>query len=370
MSDPKPRRILLAAGGTGGHLFPAEALAGELVKAGIEVHLATDRRGMAYGGAFPAEGRHAIRAATPSGKSPRVLVGAVAALAQGLLQSLILIRRLRPQVVIGFGGYPSVPPLLAARLLGIPAFVHEQNGVIGRANRFLGPHVRIIGTGLKEVAGLSPALATKVRHVGNPVRPAVLAAAETAFAPLVEGMPFRILVTGGSQGARTLSDVVPRAVGLLTPDEKARLSIVHQARADDVSLAEMLYRDAGAAVEVRSFFEDLPARIAASHLVIGRAGASTVAELAVIGRPAILVPLPGALDQDQAANAAALGKIGAAIVIAQRDFTPEALADYLRGFLADPRRLTDSSQAAKSAGSPDAAARFAALIAETIGMGR
>lgn len=361
-------RIVLAAGGTGGHLFPAEALAAELVKSGIEVHLATDRRGMAYGGAFPAMERHEIRAATPSGKSPIALVKALALLTFGLVQSLRLMHRLKPDAVVGFGGYPSVPPVFAAWLLGIPTLIHEQNGVMGRANRFLASRAKAIGTGLADIKGVSARLKGKIHRVGNPVRATVLEAARRPYEPLTAEGPIRVVVTGGSQGARVMSEVVPKALGLLSPNLKARLDIVHQARGNDLATAKYLYDAAGIPADIRSFFDDLPARMAAAHLVIGRAGASTIAELAVIGRASLLVPLPGSLDQDQAANADSLGRIGAATVMQQKDFTPEALSATLAQLFAHPVYLTDSSLAAKSAGIPDAAARFADLVVLMAGL--
>ena len=369
MSMARRPRIVLAAGGTGGHLFPAEALAGELAQRGIEVHLATDTRGMAYGGAFPAKERHAIRAATPSGKSPIALTKAVWALMSGLVQSLHLVRRLRPDAVVGFGGYPSVPPVLAAWLLGIPTLVHEQNGVLGRANRFLAGRVKIIATGFMDVKAVPDAVRFKTRIVGNPVRPAVFKAAEISYQPIISDGAIRLLVTGGSQGARVMSDVVPKGLALLSPLIKSRLAVVHQARGDDLAVAERHYAEAGVTADIRAFFDDLPQRIAEAHLVIGRAGASTVAELSVIGRPSLLVPLPGSLDQDQAANAESLARIGAATVISQREFTPDRLAALLERLLTHPSELTDSSIAAKSAGIPDAAARLAFLVIDIAGLG-
>ena len=368
MSSVSSPLILLAAGGTGGHLFPAEALAVELVKSGVEIHLATDQRGMAYGGAFPAKERHAIRAATPSGKSPLAMAKALFSLGIGLIQSLRLVYRLKPDAVVGFGGYPSVPPLLAASLLGVPTLVHEQNGVLGRANRFLAPRAKAIGTGFADVKGVSPSFQDRIHLVGNPIRPAVIEAARQPYQPIASDGPIHLLVTGGSQGARVMSEVVPKALGLLPPEVKARLTIVHQARGNDLATAEQLYTEAGIKADIRAFFDDLPKRIADAHLVIGRAGASTVAELAVIGRPSILVPLPGSLDQDQAANAESLARIGAATVIRQKDFTPEALAALLERLFDHPSELTDSSRAAKSAGIPDAAARFADLVVLTAGL--
>lgn len=358
--------ILLAAGGTGGHLFPAEALATILVARGYRVHLATDARGMTYGGKFPAEARHLIRAGTPTKRDPLSNLLAIARLAVGLVQSLWLIVILRPVVVVGFGGYPSVPPLIAAYLLRRPAYLHEQNGVMGRANRFLARLVRGIGTGFAMPKLTPKAIVSRLRHVGNPVRPQVRLVADIAYdAPSPHG-ELRILITGGSQGARILSDVVPQAFALLSDTLRKRLVITHQARADDIEPARLRYTKAGISAELAAFFPDLPARIATAHLVIGRAGASTIAELSVIGRPSILIPLAGSLDQDQAANAESLRMIGAAQVIAQRDFRPETLAAVLLSFLQDPRYLTDAAKAAKQAAIPDAAQRFADFVLEAM----
>ncbi len=360
--------ILLAAGGTGGHLFPAESLAGELTACGVTIHLATDHRGMAYGGAFPAVARHEISAATPSGKSPRALLKALVILARGTVQSYQLVRTLKPVAVIGFGGYPSVPPMIGALLNGIPTFIHEQNGVMGRANRFVARFVKAIATGFEHPKGLTKALAAKSHYVGNPIRPLVREAMHVPYPSLEPQGAFHILITGGSQGARVMSTVVPEAIALLPADLKARLRITHQARGDDLETARRLYQAAGVDADIRAFFDDLPMRIAHAHLVIGRAGASTIAELAAIGRPSILVPLPGSLDQDQAANAESLAQRGAATVMPQKDFTPQALADRLSQAIAAPDQLTDSSRAAKSAGIADAAARFAMLIGDEIGL--
>ncbi len=356
--------VLLAAGGTGGHLFPAEALATALAKRGIAVHLATDERALKYGAGFPAAEIHPIPSATLKSKSPVAVAGTLLALGRGLVASLALVRRLKPAAVVGFGGYPTVPPVLAATLLGVPSLIHEQNGVLGRANRLLAPRVTAIGTGFAAVKGLGGALAAKVRHVGNPIRPAVLAAA-TPYEGPQPGGEFRLLVTGGSQGARVMTDVVPAAAARLPADLRARLSVVQQARGEDLERAKAAYAAAGIAAEVEPFFGDLPARIARAHLVIGRAGASTVAELAVIGRPSMLVPLPHALDQDQASNAASLAEVGAAEVVNQSSFGSEFLAGRLEVLMKDPKVLSDSAEAARRLGIPDAAERFADLVTET-----
>jgi UDP-N-acetylglucosamine--N-acetylmuramyl-(pentapeptide) pyrophosphoryl-undecaprenol N-acetylglucosamine transferase len=356
--------ILLAAGGTGGHLFPAEALANALAARGLAVHLATDERATKYGKAFPAEEIHEIPSATPSGRAPTQLLGAGAKLARGLLASWSLIGRLRPAAVVGFGGYPTVPPVLAATLRGTPAIIHEQNGVLGRANRLLAPRAVVIATGFGQVRGVAGALAAKQRVTGNPVRQPVLEAAAEPFEPLAPDGVLRLVVFGGSQGARIMSDIVPPALEALSPAERARLSVVQQAREEDLGRVRELYARLGIAAEVSPFFGDMPARIAKAHLVVARSGASTVAELAVIGRPSILVPLAQSLDGDQAANAVTLASIGAATVIPQPDFTPERLAGEIAARLRDPSGLTRAAEAAKSAGVPDAAERLADLVVE------
>jgi UDP-N-acetylglucosamine--N-acetylmuramyl-(pentapeptide) pyrophosphoryl-undecaprenol N-acetylglucosamine transferase len=354
--------ILLAAGGTGGHLFPAESLSGALQARGLRVALASDERVGALSSAFPADEVVQIPSATPSGRSVQGMARAGFLLSYGVAKAVPMIRRLKPAAVIGFGGYPTVPPVLAAALLRVPAAIHEQNGVMGRANRLLARWAGLIATGFPNVKGIPPGARGQVVHTGNPVRRSVIDAAGAGFAAPGAGEPLRVLVFGGSQGARVMSDVVPEAVGRLSPELRARLSIVQQARGEDLERVRAAYASLGAAAEVEPFFKDLPARMAGSHLVIGRSGASTVAELAVIGRPSILVPLPGALDQDQAANAAALGDVGAAAVIAQAEFTAERLQQELLARLGDPEALTRAAAAAKSTGIVDAAERLAQAV--------
>lgn len=358
--------VLLAAGGTGGHLFPAEALSHALRGKGVRVALITDERAAEFAGSFPAESLHAVPAATPSGRSPIKMAGALVTLAKGVLAARRIVRQLKPALVVGFGGYPTVPPVLAASLAGVPTLIHEQNAVIGRANRFLSGRASVIATGFAEVGGLSDAAKAKCRQVGNPVRPAVIEATSPYDWP-GEGV-VELLVFGGSQGARIMADIVPPAIELLTPQERARLHIVQQVRAEDFDRVEGIYGKLGLKTEIAPFFKDLPARMAKAQLVIGRSGASTVAELSVIGRPSILVPLPGALDQDQAANAAFLEGVGGAVRILQSDFTPRRLAQELSQLLAQPAHLTTMAANAKSAGIPDAAERLARLVIETAGL--
>ena len=358
--------IMLAAGGTGGHLFPAEALAAVLRTRGYEVVLATDERVLQHSTQFASGHVFMIPSATFKSRHPLAVLATGFRLLSGFVRAVKLIRQVRPAVVVGFGGYPTVPPVLAAWLLGVPSVLHEQNGVLGRANRFLAPKVRAIGTGLALVKGLDGLLAAKARFVGNPLRPAVLQAIRP-YPALTEQSVFELLVTGGSQGARVMSDCVPEAVALLPEALRKRLHIVQQARAEDVERVRQSYAASGVGAEVTAFFADLPERISKAHLVIGRAGASTVAELAAIGRPSILVPLPHSLDNDQAANAAFLAAAGAADVITQAAFTPQWLSQRLQQLMTDTKSLTDSAQSAKKRGITDGAERFADLVLETVG---
>src|SRR3954447_9540159 len=359
--------VLIAAGGTGGHLFPAEALATVLQARGVRVALATDERVGTLAGKLPAEEVVAIPSATPSGRSPLRMAQATLTLGRGLYAAVKIVRRLNPAVVVGFGGYPTVPPVLAASLSGVPTVLHEQNGVMGRANRFLARTVSVIATGFPDVKGVPAGVKARIVYTGNPVRPAVIAAARTPYPPLPEGGTMRLLVFGGSQGARVMSEVAPAALERLPGEVRVRLHITQQARDEDLARVREAYGRLGLAFEAEPFFKDLPQRMADSHLVVSRSGASTVAELAVIGRPSILVPLPGALDQDQAANAASLAAIGAATPIPQSAFTPERLANEIAARLENPESLTKAAEVAKSAGIADAAERLAAAVLQAAG---
>ncbi|HEY1309334.1 MAG TPA: undecaprenyldiphospho-muramoylpentapeptide beta-N-acetylglucosaminyltransferase [Pseudolabrys sp.] len=358
--------VLLAAGGTGGHLFPAQALADALQKRGAIVELATDARAAHF--KFPARAVHIIPSATLRGTDPFNVVLTAAMLAIGTAKAWAMFGRVRPAAVVGFGGYPTVPPLWAAALRGVPTVVHEQNGVMGRANRALAPRVTKIATGFRTLAKLDPRWQSKITFTGNPIRAEVIAAAATPYAAPEAGGKLRLLVFGGSQGARVMAEIVPKAVELIPVALLVRLSIVQQARAEDADTVRATYARLGIAAEVAPFFSDLPARMAAAHLVISRSGASTVAELSAIGRPAILVPLPHALDQDQFANAGVLAEAGGAIRIEQRDFTPERLASEFARLAGDPAPLAGMAQAAKSAGSTDAAERLADLVLKVVGI--
>ncbi|MBX6426536.1 MAG: undecaprenyldiphospho-muramoylpentapeptide beta-N-acetylglucosaminyltransferase [Variibacter sp.] len=360
--------VLLAAGGTGGHLFPAEALAGALARRGVAVDLATDERATRYGQAFPARATHIIPSDTLRGRDPLSMATTVWRLGLGLGVAFRLLGRLRPAAVVGFGGYPSIPPVLAAVLRRIPTIIHDSNAVIGRANRLLAPRATAIATTFPGVLDADPQLAAKATHTGNPVRAAVVAAAATPFEPPHAAGPLKLLVFGGSQGARVMADVVPEAIGRLEDGLRARLAVVQQAREEDLPRVRETYARVGVAAEAAAFFTDLPERMAGAHLVVSRAGASTVAELAAIGRPAILVPLPHALDQDQLANATALARAGGAIVLPQNQFTPERLAAEIAALAGAPERLAAMAAAARAAGALDAAERLADLVLRVANM--
>src|SRR6202035_138107 len=354
--------ILLAAGGTGGHLFPAEALGVELIRRGHRVRLVTDARALRYTGLFTRDTIDVVPSETVRSRTPWSLVRTGPMLTAGTLVALNLMRRLKRAAVIGFGGYPTVPPLLAARLFGVPTLGHEANAVLGRANRFLSSRVSAIATSLPGVLDRDPALAAKTTTVGTPMRPAILAAAAVKFASPEPAGPLRLLVVGGSQGARVMSDIVPSAVERLEPALWHRLVLTQQVREEDMARVRAVYDRLKIDAELAPFFSDLPARLASNHLVVSRSGAGTVAELAAIGRPSILVPLPGSIDQDQFANAGVLEQAGGALRIRQAAFTPDRLAAEISELAAEPERLTAMAASARSVGRLDAAERLADLV--------
>jgi UDP-N-acetylglucosamine--N-acetylmuramyl-(pentapeptide) pyrophosphoryl-undecaprenol N-acetylglucosamine transferase len=365
------RLIMLAAGGTGGHLFPAYALAEELGRRGFAVELVTDMRGDRYGTGFPARAVHQIHSATLAGRSPIAMAQTGIALARGVKEAFALMGKARPAVVAGFGGYPSFPPLVAAKMRGVATLLHEQNAVLGRANRMLAKRVDLIATSFAKVGLVDTEIEGKIRFTGNPVRQSVIDCIGTAYdTPFANG-PFRLLVTGGSQGARFFTDIITQTLPLLAPELRRRLQVTMQSRPEDLERARAAFMppagglpDRGISAEVQPFFKDLPARIAASHLVIARAGASTVAELAAIGRPSILVPLPHALDNDQLRNATTLAESGGAWCIEQKNLDAARLATELTGLMGAPGELARAAGAAKSQGRPDAVARLADLVEE------
>jgi UDP-N-acetylglucosamine--N-acetylmuramyl-(pentapeptide) pyrophosphoryl-undecaprenol N-acetylglucosamine transferase len=359
--------IVLAAGGTGGHLFPAFALAQELARRAIVVDLVTDRRGDRYGSDFPARAIHRLPSATLKGRSPLAVATTGATLVRGVAAAIGLFRRLRPAVIVGFGGYPSFAPVLAARLLRLPTLLHEQNAVLGRANRLLAGQVTAVATSFEKTKFVAERRGQTVRCVGNPVRDSVLQWADQAYREPSRDGRIQLLVFGGSQGARYFSELLPAALALLEPSTRARLSVVQQCREEDLAGVKSAYLAQAVAAELASFFPNLPEEMAKAHLVIARSGASTVAELAVLGRPAILVPLPHAIDNDQRLNAIRLAESGGAWCIEQGELSPERLASTLNDLLAAPERLRGAAAAAKRQGRPEAVTALANLVEELIG---
>ncbi len=354
--------ILLTAGGTGGHVFPAEALAAELLDRGRELALVTDRRGQAYGGTLGRLTTHRISAGGIAGRGLSARLSAVAALGVGFLQARSLLKSLSPAAVIGFGGYASVPAMLAASLAGIPTLLHEQNAVLGRANRLLAPRATRIATSFAKVSHIAAAWQGKVVQTGMPVRPAIVVLRERSYPALTEGGPINLLVLGGSQGARALSEVVPAALSSLPESLRRRLVLSQQCRPEDLEAVRLAYRDTGIRATLDSFFHDVPERLADAHLVIARSGASTVAELTALGRPSILVPYPHAIDDHQTANAHALDDAGGGWLIPQTAFDAASLAARLHSLFTLPDSLTKAAACARAAGIPDAATRLADLV--------
>jgi len=360
--------IVLMAGGTGGHLFPAMALAQELRRRGHVLHLMTDERVSGYGDNFPAREIHIVPSATPSIRNPVKLAAAAATLAWGTGVALGALGRIRPDAMVGFGGYPTVPPFLAGRLRGVPGVVHDANAVLGRANLLLARYANALALGFENTARAA-AFAAKTTVTGNPVRDRVRALAGTPYAAPTAGGPLKLLVTGGSQGARVFADLLPPAIALLPEELRFRLTLTQQTRPEDLDRVAEAYRQAKVNVELQSFFTDLPERMADSHLVISRSGASTVTELCVIGRPAVLIPLPGAIDADQKNNALVLERAGGGWIAEQAGLSPQILAEKLQSLLNVPDRLAKAAEAAKSLGRPDAVALLADLT-EKLANGR
>ena len=365
MRGPAVRPIVIAAGGTGGHFFPAEALAAELVRRGQRIVLMTDARsGGLRSPVFADRERHVLTGSGVFGGGAWRAVRALSALGRGALQARAILARLDAAAIVGFGGYPCVAPVLGSRLLRRrpPVILHEQNGVLGRANRLLARFADILALSQPTTRHLPSGLASSV--TGNPVRPAIAALAGRAYLP--PRTETHLLVLGGSLGARVLSDVVPAALAQLAPAWRSTLRVTQQCRAEDLARVRAAYAEAGIAAACESFFADIAGLLDAAHLVISRAGASTVAELAVVGRPAILVPLPGAIDDDQTSNARSLADVGGAWIMPQPGFTADRLAAELSALLANPSRLAAAAAQAASAGHADAAVRLADLVEATI----
>ncbi|VAW00534.1 UDP-N-acetylglucosamine--N-acetylmuramyl-(pentapeptide) pyrophosphoryl-undecaprenol N-acetylglucosamine transferase [hydrothermal vent metagenome] len=366
MTDTNKGLIVLAAGGTGGHLFPAQALGEELVRRGYVVHLMSDERVRDYGSKFPAADTHVIQSSTILIRKPWTWPGSLMRLWSGYKKARAVFDTVKPLAVIGFGGYPSLPPLIAAWRAEIPSLVHEQNAVMGRANRLVARKVNKIASSFPKIVNLDASLNDKVVMTGNPVRDLVLKSTGGEYeAPSPRGT-FRILVFGGSQGAQFFSQMMPKVFGELSGVITKKLSIVQQCRPEDIDGVRAQYEKLGLKFELQAFFSDMPKRIANAHLVIGRSGASTIAELGVIGRPAILVPLPHALDNDQLRNAESFAGAGAGWVMMQDDIEASALAAFLTRLRYQEDELNNAARAALLQGHPDAAQKLADLVEATI----
>jgi len=363
------RPILLAAGGTGGHLFPAFALAEELTRRGRTVDLVTDERGDRYGSNFPGRAIHQVPSATLASRSPIAVAGTVATLGRGVFRARALMRRIGPAVVVGFGGYPTFPPLVAAHLAGIPTIIHEQNAIMGRANRMLVRRVTALAASWGDTKNVPADALAKVHITGNPVRDVVIAASRRPYPSISPQIPFGLVVFGGSQGARFFSETVPPALLTLPEAQRRRLRVTQQCREEDLERVRTAYAQGGITAELAPFFKDLPERMSAAHLVIARSGASSVSELAVLGRPAILVPLPHSLDNDQLNNAQRLAEAGGAWCIEQKDLTPARLATEIAGLIDSPQGLIRAAEAARRAGKPQAVRLLADLVEQLAGAG-
>lgn len=354
------RLVLLASGGTGGHMFPAEATARALIARGYRILLITDRRGMAHAEKLSGAETRMIAAGGIAGRGVHKRVVAAFRLGAGFFQARSLIARLKPDVALGFGGYAALPTMAAALLAGLPTALHEQNAILGRANRLLASRMRLIATSFEHTMAVPEAVRSRVVMTGNPVRLEIAALGAVPYPSF--GDRFRLLVTGGSQGARVFGRVVPAAIARLPGNLRRRIRIDQQARPGDIEAVEAAYRDCGVEAEVAAFFKDMPQRLAACHLLIGRAGSSTCAELTAAGRPAILVPYPHAIDDHQMANARAIDSAGGAWLIPERNFDEAKLAERLEALIATPETLASAARASRAAGRSDAAERLASLV--------
>lgn len=359
--------FVLAAGGTGGHMIPAHALAAELKARGHGVLLITDARGAKIPGLFDEVPVHILPAGRLT-KTPWGMLKALKSVMAGRREAKALYAKHRPDAVVGFGGYPAFPALLAASSLKIPTVLHEQNAVLGRVNRLLAGDAAAIATAYERVGRLKPSHQIKTSLVGNPVRASIVRLGELPFPAFDEYAPLKLLVTGGSQGATVLGEVVPAGLGKLDDTLRHRLQVVQQCRADDIEGVRETYRELGIPAELSTYLRDIDQKLGECHLMIGRAGASTIAELTAAGRPSILVPLPIATDDHQTANARELARAGGARMIPQPQFTPETLARQIEALAADPEALSNAAARALSVGRPHAARNLAELV-ERIGQG-
>ncbi len=367
MSTPVSRNlpVVIAAGGTGGHVYPALALADALRTRDWPIAFVTDERGTAFSDQKSGTEIHHIKAASLGGGACSKLKG-LTQLGVGLLQARAILKRLNPAAAIGFGGYPSVPTMCAATQIGIPTLIHEQNAVLGRANRLLAPRVGTIATSFEKVAGIQPNSVGKAVLTGNPVREAISEIGKTPYPSLSETGQINILIFGGSQGARVLSEVLPTALASLSASERARLNVTQQCRPEDLADVENTYQAASISATLKTYFNDMPDRLTSAHLVIARAGASTISELMAAGRPGLLVPYPHATDDHQTANASNIAAIGASWCVPEPEFTTEFVAAELRRFLKDPTVLAEAAANTNKLRKTDAAERLADAVEASI----
>ncbi|MDN5249079.1 MAG: undecaprenyldiphospho-muramoylpentapeptide beta-N-acetylglucosaminyltransferase [Alphaproteobacteria bacterium] len=366
-SEMFKKPIILVAGGTGGHLFPAKATAQELIRRGFKVHIITDKRALKLVQDFADSNIHVVRCGTFKGLNPIAFVKASVALLVGAWQSYRIFKTIRPSVVGGFGGYPTLSPLVIAsgligKRFGIKTFIHEQNAVMGRANRFLARRVDLIAGGFLAKAGK---FADKIVETGNPVRRDIIEASAFLYkSPEVEEK-LKILIFGGSQGASFFSQIMPKTMQLLSAPERTQIAIVQQARQDGYNLSA-IYKQLGVEAEIAPFFDNLAQKMRDAHYIISRSGASTIAEIASIGRPALLVPYPYAIDHDQAKNAEKLAQIGGARIYKQADLNEHILVNILRELLANPEQLAKQARRAKKVGNIKATKLLAGLVEQLI----
>jgi UDP-N-acetylglucosamine--N-acetylmuramyl-(pentapeptide) pyrophosphoryl-undecaprenol N-acetylglucosamine transferase len=360
--------ILISAGGTGGHMSPASALASDLTKRGVRVEIVTDTRGSRYTSMFMGIPVHIVKSGTAHAGIIGKIKGSIN-LIWGIMQGFVLVRKLAPDAVIGFGGYPSVPAVYAAQMLGIPTGLHEQNAIIGKANVFLAPKARFLALSLPLPDGMnfSVHITSKSTITGNPVRPEIIALKDVPYPSLEGYAPFNIFVMGGSLGATVFSRVVPKALSNLSVAQKKRLSVVQQCREADLEEARAIYDKSGIKdVTLAPFFDDVDKKLAKAHLFIGRSGASTVAEINIAGRPAIYVPYPHHKDQQQKRNAASVVDKGGAWIIEEKDFTSDALQERLEVLFDDSQALQRAAAHAKGCGLPAAAQDLSDLCLKII----
>lgn len=367
-SEANKPLVVIAAGGTGGHMFPAQAFADEMRARGWSIALVTDERGKKYAQNFPADWRREVEAATFGSKLPHKLIASALKLRAGARTARKAFAEHRPALVAGFGGYPSYPSLSAARELGIPIIIHEQNSVLGRVNRLFAPSAVFVACGFKQLERLPASAQDRKRIVGNPVRAAIREVRERPYPELTDAGPVHILVTGGSQGARLFGEVIPDAICRLPPALRSRIVMTHQVREEQIEQVRAKYAEHEVKARVESFFTDMHEQLAQAHLAIARAGASTVTELAIAGRPSILVPLAIAMDDHQTVNAEGMVSAGAADLVMENRFTSESLAQLLIERLSSSAMLAARAKVARSLGRPNAARDLADLAEQAAGV--